>query len=431
LLDYCESDVIALAKLLPAMLPRMDLPRAITRRGRYLGAVARMEWDGVPIDVNTLSDLRDRWKPIRDRLIESVDSQFGVFEGRTFKADRWAEWVAKQKIPWPRLESGRLALDDSTFKEMARVHRDVALMRELRVSLSGLKVEKLAVGADGRNRAMLSPFGARSSRNTPSNAKYIFGPSTWLRGLIKPAPGRAVAYVDWCQQEFGIGAALSGDRAMMEAYQSGDSYLAFGKQAGRIPLDGTKETHAGERGLFKTCVLGVQYGMEADTLARRIERPVSYARDLLRLHRETYPDFWRWSDGALDYGMLHNEISTVFGWVLHVVPDTNPRSIRNFPCQANGAEMLRLACCLASERGLPIIAPIHDAIMIEASAESIYEVATDVRQVMEEASAIVLGGIRLRSDVKIVRHPDRYMDERGVGFWNRIMPLIGRSTYHE
>ena len=70
-----------------------------------------------------------------------------------------------------------------------------------------------------------------------------------------------MAYVDWSQQEFGIAASLSGDEAMMDAYRSGDPYLAFGKQAGRIPADGTKQTHGAERDLFKACVLGVQYGM--------------------------------------------------------------------------------------------------------------------------------------------------------------------------
>ncbi len=94
----------------------------------------------------------------------------------------------------------------------------------------------------------------------PSNSKFIFGPPTWLRGLIKPEPGMVVTYVDWSQQEFGIAASLSGDRAMMDAYRSGDPYLAFGKQAGRIPTDGTKQTHGAERDLFKACVLGVQYG---------------------------------------------------------------------------------------------------------------------------------------------------------------------------
>ncbi len=51
LLAYCETDVLALAKLLPAMEPELDLPRAVACRGRYMGAVARMEWAGVPIDI--------------------------------------------------------------------------------------------------------------------------------------------------------------------------------------------------------------------------------------------------------------------------------------------------------------------------------------------------------------------------------------------
>ena len=42
-LDYCETDVAALARLLPAMLPKIDLPRALLR-GRYMAAVARMEY---------------------------------------------------------------------------------------------------------------------------------------------------------------------------------------------------------------------------------------------------------------------------------------------------------------------------------------------------------------------------------------------------
>ena len=155
LLAYCESDVLALAKLLPAMVPELDLPRAVACRGRYMGAVARMEWAGVPIDAETLSRLRAGWESIQDRLIREVDSRFGVFDGRTFKAERWAGWLARRGIPWPRLESGELALDDDTFREMARAYPDVALMRELRVSLSQLRLSDLAVGSDGRNRALL------------------------------------------------------------------------------------------------------------------------------------------------------------------------------------------------------------------------------------------------------------------------------------
>ncbi len=102
-----------------------------------------------------------------------------------------------------------------------------------------MRLNDLAVGRDGRNRLLLSPFGSRSGRNTPSNTKFIFGPSAWLRGLIRPPSGHGLAYVDWSSQEVGIAAALSGDPRLIAAYQSGDPYLAFAKQIGAVPADAT------------------------------------------------------------------------------------------------------------------------------------------------------------------------------------------------
>ena len=175
------------------------------------------------------------------------------------------------------------------------------------------------MGVDGRNRCLLSPFSSRSSRNQPSNAKFIFGPSVWLRNLIEPAAGCGLAYVDYEQQEFAIAGALSGDPAMLAAYQSGDRYLEFAKQAGAVPSDATKTSHPAERELFKLCALGVQYGMEAKSLAVRIARPEIEARRLLQHHRDIYRRFWKWLDSVTDHAILAGQQQTVFGWT-HRVP---------------------------------------------------------------------------------------------------------------
>ena len=50
------------------------------------------------------------------------------------------------------------------------------------------------------------------------------------------------------------------------------------------------------------------------------------------------------------------------------------RTIKNFPCQATGAEILRVACILLVENNIKIIAPIHDAILIECDEEETYEI---------------------------------------------------------
>ncbi len=43
---------------------------------------------------------------------------------------------------------------------------------------------------------------------------------------------------------------------------------------------------------------------------------------------------------------------------------------------------------------------------------------------MADASAVILDAFRLRSDAKIVRWPDRYMDARGREFWGRVVALL-------
>ena len=85
-----------------------------------------------------------------------------------------------------------------------------------------------------------------------------------------------------------------------------------------------------------------------------IGQPAAYAEYLLREHRKKYARFWSWRDAVVDYAMMTGRLWTVFGWTVHVVAGTNPRSLSNFPMQANGAEMMRLACILATEAGINV-----------------------------------------------------------------------------
>jgi hypothetical protein len=343
----------------------------------------------------------------------------------TFSVDRFSLYLSQQGIPWPRLETGALALDDDTFREMARAYpAQVSPIRELRHALSQMRLNELAVGSDGRNRVLLSAFGSRTGRNQPSNSRFSFGPATWLRCLIRPEAGQAIAYCDWSAQELGIAAALSGDQVMQDAYMSGDPYVFLARKAGAVPAGATKKTHPVEREQFKVVSLGVLYGLSADGLARKLNVPPCRGRELLRMHQQTFRAFWAWSDRVEMEGMLSGRIRTVFGWMVHVGRDANPRSLRNFPMQANGAEMLRLACCIATEEGISVCAPVHDALLVEGPADGIEDVVTRTQAAMRKASELVLPGFPLRTDAKIVRYPDRYIDERGRRMWETVLPLL-------
>jgi DNA polymerase-1 len=326
ILDYCESDVVALSRLLPIMLSYIDLPRAV-HRGRYMAADASIMFTGTPIDVELLDRLKEKWPSIIDKLIKKVDSKYGCYDGRSFRRERFKRWLDSNGLWWPE-ENGQLLLNARTFHEMVRIHPQVAELRELMDSVSKMRLNSLTVGRDGFNRCMLSAFGQKASRNSPSNAKFIFGPSCWMRGLIKPPEGWAVAYLDWEQQEFGIAAALSNDQNMIDDYSSGDAYLGFAKRAKAIPEDGTKKTHRKVRDLYKTCVLGIGYAMGEQSLARRIDKHLLVARELLQQHHYIYRQYWAWVDNRVKRTMWEGSCQTVFGRTYNVDPHLTDKQLK-------------------------------------------------------------------------------------------------------
>lgn len=428
ILDYCQTDVDPLGALLERMLPGIQArPHGFAQallRGRYMAAVARMERVGIPIDTDTLDRLREVWSDIKLDMIKAIDADYGVFEGTTFKAGLFAGYLVDHGIDWPRTLTGRLQTDRDTFRDMAQRYPQLTPLHELRTALAELRLEKLAVGPDGRNRVLLSPFGASSGRNTPSNSKSVFGPSVWIRGLIKPSEGRALAYIDWSSQEVYIAAQLSGDPALLDAVLSGDPYLHFAKLAGLAPAEATKQSHKAVRDLCKTCVLGTNYGMQAPSLAARTGLSVIEAEDVLHRLARTFPTFTAWADHVSDLGQLAGYLATVFGWKVQTQGTTRATSLRNFPMQANGAEILRLACCIATEAGINVCAPVHDALLIEAAADEIDVAIEQTRAAMAQASRIVLDGLEIPTDADVVIWPDRYADPRGSVMWERVNKIL-------
>lgn len=423
ILLYCEQDVAATSVLFQHMTNDLDVHRALIR-GRYTTALAKVERKGVPVDAELLRRLVELEPDLRDFIVAELGHRYGCFVGHTFRRELFTHWCEENAIDWPLLESGVPALDKETFKNQAIHFPEVRDLAEARELLKQTSIQGLAVGRDGRNRAMLSPFGGKTGRNQPSTRKYIFGRPKWMRGVIRPEPGMALALVDWSQQEFGIAAALSGDEAMISSYLADDPYVEFARLAGAVPADATKSSHPKQRELFKTCALGVLFGMGEVGLAARLMEPVDVARKLLRAHQRTYSQFHEWMGRVLDHASTAQSLVTAFGWRLHVPARANERSLRNFPMQANGAEMMRVALCEMPD-DVSVIATIHDAFLIEAPEHQIEEKCALVRATMARASEIVLGGVlTLRSDAEIILTGQALIDRTDSKVWSWIERLL-------
>ena len=431
ILEYCAEDVVITANLFAQMWPKIatDL-RALTQallRGRYTVAVARMEFSGTPVDTNLLGNLVLHWPDLRLHLIEAIDQDYGVFDGSTFKQAKFEHWVATQAIPWPKTDTGKLKLDELTFRQMSKSHTQVAALHELRITLGQMRTLKLHVGTDGRNRTLLSPFASKTSRNQPSTTKFIFGNSAWLRSLIKPEEGFGLAYVDFSSQEIAIAAALSGDEKMLQAYETGDPYTAFAVQAGLAPEGATKSSHKEIRNRCKQIMLGVGYGMGAEALALAAGIHRVEANGLLNNHRMTYRIFWKWAEANQMRALMGEPLATPLGWKLQLRndPDPNDRSLLNWPMQSTGADIMRLAACMLTEADIEVCCPVHDAFLVRFSLADEADTIAQTTRLMVGASEVVMGdGYACRVDADIVRYPDRYMDERGEKMFSTITRLL-------
>jgi DNA polymerase-1 len=427
ILTYCEDDVRALARLMQHIVPTIrSLPHAMARC-HFMWATAQQERRGVPLDLPLLERTRAHWDDIRSNLVTAVD-HFGIYEIEDGKPhwskQRFADYVRQNRMHWPAYADGSLDERDQTFRDMEGRYPQIGPLRELRYSLSKLRLNDLQVGNDGRNRTLLGPYGSKTGRNQPSSAKYVFGPAKWVRFFITPPPGRVLIHRDYAQQEPQIAAVWSGDEALLAACQSGDVYLGIAKQLGFAPADATPETHEAVRTLFKTVVLGIQYGLGMRSLAVRTGISLFEAGEILARLRAQFRTFESFAQRAVDRAGLTLEISTPLGWRMRCPSGMNPRTIRNYPIQSAGAEVLHVACVLAERRGVEVIAPVHDALVAEADADRADEISAKLDRVMRDAAAVVLRGYELRTDVQIVRTGQHYYDKRGIEMWTTVTKLL-------
>jgi hypothetical protein len=250
--DYCYTDVRPLPKLAERLLyadccgePLRSNPAGLAQaihRGRFSLAAARMEHTAIAVDTKLLDPVTAAWDSIRATVIEEMD-EFGVYPDGHFNNAKFLERMDAFEIPWPRVDSGLPKTDKDTFKDMVRRHPRIKPISELRYRLSEMHLERLQIGADGRNRTSCMMFGSKTGRNTPSQNKYLFGVAKWTRHFLMPPPGGATAYLDYRNQEFHIAGVLSGDAELLAVLAAPDPYMAFAITAGLAPEGATKQTH--------------------------------------------------------------------------------------------------------------------------------------------------------------------------------------------
>jgi DNA polymerase I-like protein with 3'-5' exonuclease and polymerase domains len=427
IMDYCLSDTIHLSKLLTAVKQKYKqtipsnhlktLGSEVHWRAEYAIRTAMMVRHGYPVNVEWVKNLTDNIPAVMRNLIEDINEQFPEIKPFKFnkssskysldtKAVRaWIETSGNKG--WERTETGLLSLALDAFKKFYNYSHDyptgnfgAQMVRYFNMAQqlkgfsepSGVKNNTFwdYVGSDGMVRPYMNIYGAQSSRTQPSSTSMLFLKTGWVRSLCVAPKGYAVGAIDYSSQEFLLGGLEANDQKMIDAYASGDVYLAYGKEIGVIPKEGTKSSHGKQRDAQKPVILGWQYWSTGFGLSitlneqlGKLEYTPESAQLLLDKLDSVYSKFAEFRNRTIEEYKVRKYVRLRDGFYMHG-NNPNPRSVGNMPVQGMGAAIMRKAVQLAQDAGLNVIFTLHDALYIMFDSNDITAMDT-LRRCMKEA----------------------------------------------
>jgi len=128
----------------------------------------------------------------------------------------------------------------------------------------------------------------------------------------------------------------------------------------------------------------------------------------------------------VDKALLGGKLQTPLGWEVRGRIHAQPTDLMNWPMQSAGADAMRIAAIAATEAGIVVHAPVHDAFLIGAPLERLAHDTEHMAAIMVAAGQTVTGGMTIRVEANEVRSPGRYMDDRGREMWDTVMELLRR-----
>jgi DNA polymerase I len=441
-LQYNEEDVRMEALLLCAqlrrhcdqrghtLLPAADVERVLHWSNYSAKSIALIQARGMPIDVALWNRVQENKAAVIGDLLRRFDPSQGSDEPIYTPDGEWSyarfeQWLVRAGVPaWPRLESGKLDTKGDAFRLMYHVP-GIEGLHALRDSLNVIKKAKLPIGRDGRNRPSLFPFGTATGRN--AHGKSLYNAHAGMRSFMAFSPDQIGLYLDWRTQEVGVAAARSCDPALLDAYRGGDVYHTLARNSGLTDdpdLKHWKKNNQAQRQRMKSLQLGINYGMSVPSLARGLDRHPLIASHLIEMHRRQYSRFHEWREEQVQIAMLERRIESVFGWPLRITHSPNKRTLYNFPMQAGGAEMLRLAAWRLCEAGIIPCMLVHDGILFELDNK---EQVAQAMEIMRVAGRETCDGLEIGVDIdQMLEHGARYQDKRPVAkeMWTTVMDAL-------
>lgn len=413
--EYAAEDADITLQLKNALEPKLksdDLEKLFYEMETPLVPVlADMEYEGIKIDATFLTDyskvLTTKIIDLEEKIIAAAGTPFNIGSPKQVGEILFD----KLKIPYKgkKTKSGQYSTDEDVMSELAKdypIAADILSHRGLS-KLKSTYVDALPKMINPRTGRVHSNFNqaltatGRLSSNNPNlqNIPIKTPEGSEVRKAFVPRDAdHVILSADYSQIELRLIAEISGDKGMIEAFQSGnDFHRATAAKVYEVDFEAVTSE---QRRNAKTVNFSITYGAGASNLASQLGIPRSEAKELI-------DNYWKQFSGLRDYMNKIVETAREKGYVTTLLGrrrylrDINSRNglarsnsermAINSPIQGTAADMIKIAMInihkAFAEKQLQtkLVLQVHDELVFDVPKSELETVKPIIENCMKNA----------------------------------------------
>ncbi len=370
-----------------------------------------MEYEGINLDAEYLNTYSVELEQSIKDFEQSIYKQAGLEFNISSPSQVGEVLFEKMKIPykWAKTKTGKYSTDESKLAELAIQHPFVADIMQHR-GLSKLKstyVDALPNQVNPKSGRVHSSFNqalaatGRLSSNNPNlqNIPIKTTEGAKVREAFIPRDENHVLLsADYSQIELRIIAEISGDEAMLEAFQKGqDIHRATAARVYGVPFD---EVTSEQRRNAKTVNFSIIYGAGATNVSQQLDIKRTEAKELIDNYFRQYHGLKSYMDDTVEFARTNGYVKTLLGRRRYLRDIDSRNSLArsnaervaiNTPIQGTAADLIKVAMInihktlLDKKLATKMVLQVHDELVFDVPKSEVETVKPIISELMRNA----------------------------------------------
>lgn len=416
--DYAAEDADITGQLFQHFIPKIKesgLEQLYMEVEEPLAKVlVDMEYEGINLNSDLLSEyaviLRNKIGQVEANIYEMAGKKFNISSPKQVGEILFIDLNIPYR--WRKTKSGQYSTNEEKLSELAG---DYPIIKEIlnhrgMTKLLSTYVEALPKMVNPKTKRIHTSFnqalaatGRLSSYNpnlqnipirTPEGAKV-------REAFIPRDKNHVLLAADYSQIELRLIAEISGDRSMLEAFQSGkDIHSTTAANVFEVPYDQvTKE----QRYRAKTVNFSIIYGAGATNLSRQLNIKRSEANELIQQYFKQYKGIQAYMENTISLARNQGYVTTLLGRRRYLRDINSKSSLEksnaermaiNSPIQGSAADLIKLAminigrAIKETQLKSKMILQVHDELVFDARLDELEALKAMVKEKMEAAVAL-------------------------------------------